>query len=117
MSAIIATAVAIFAAILVGGALLIRGFDLRLKSFKAPMMEFDVGRFADLSHVRAFTQLSVVAVAPSPKAFEFATLNPSALSPILFVHAGWTVVCDTFVQQFKSYPDDEAVRAAVGGLG
>lgn len=117
MSAIVATAVAVFAAIVIGAILIVRGFDLRVKSFKAPFVEFDAARFADLSHVRAFEALSVVAVAPSPKALEFATLNPSALSPVLFVHAGWTIVCDTFVQQFKAYPDDSAVRSAIAALG
>ena len=117
MNAIVATLVALLAAILIGAFLLIFGFKLRLKSFKTPFGEFDAARFADLSHVRSFNALSVIAVSPSPKALEFATLNPSALSPVLFVHAGWTTVCDTFVQQFKAYPDDEALRSAIGALG
>jgi hypothetical protein len=107
----------VLVALAVAGIYVSRRYTLRPKSLKTPFGEFDISRFDELSHVQLFENVSVVLINPSIEALETARDSSSQITPLALVHAGWTLVCDTFVERFKAYPTDEAVRNEIQALG
>ncbi|MEA3052877.1 MAG: hypothetical protein QOG72_1780 [Sphingomonadales bacterium] len=110
-------ALGVLAALLAAATLVKSRYSLRPKSLKTPVGEFDITRFADLSQVQLFQNVSVMVITPSSDALDWAKTSQAKVAPVAFIHAGWTLVCDTFVQQFGTFPTDDAVRQAIQKLG
>ena len=102
---------------LAGLVLLTGRYRLVPKTLKFPFLEFGAERFADLSPIRIFASLSRRIIAPSPHAREWLVSNANELEPVILVHVGWQVVCDSFVERFAAYPDEKNVRARANDLG
>ena len=93
-------------------------FRLRAKTLSIPFVEFEVSRFDQLSPVQMFSSVSVVAlrsdIAPRPDQLMAMEAAPT---PIIMIHAGWMMVCETYVRRFKHYPDNESVLKVVAEIG
>jgi hypothetical protein len=110
-------ALGVLATLLAAATLLKSRYTLRPKTLKTPVGDFDIARFGDLSQVQLFRNISVLVISPSRDALNWAETSRGKVSPVAFVHAGWTLVCDTFVQQYGTFPTDVAVREAIRKLG
>ncbi|RYD94402.1 MAG: hypothetical protein EOP61_21750 [Sphingomonadales bacterium] len=117
MSAIAGAAIGFGLAALAGLLLLSQRYRLRPKSFELPFLKFDTSRFADLSAIQLFTNVSKVAIFPSSAAQNWLLNKPVEATPMMLIHVGWHIVCDAFVKNFGQYPSEENVQAHVHELG
>jgi hypothetical protein len=86
-------------------------YRLRLRELDLPFLKVDLSRLEDLSPVKLFSTLTRVALQPQPA--------PETLEdePLVAIHAGWTMVCDAFIERFRKYPDEPNVKAVADQLG
>jgi hypothetical protein len=93
--------------------LLARRYAFKPKTWTFAGVEYDIARFKDLTQVEFFAHVTKMALPVSS-----APLNvPDPTDPAAIIYAGWSLVCDSFVRAFHTYPTDENVRAQVGQLG
>ncbi|MDB5471191.1 MAG: hypothetical protein JWR84_2751 [Caulobacter sp.] len=95
---------------------------MRLVKFKFGGFEFDTSKFDELSAVKFFNAVSRAAISPVDDAdiregWNRAGGSYEQASPVLMMHAGWTLVCEAFVVKFKVYPDDAEVRKVASVIG
>lgn len=93
------------------------GYRLQPKGLRLPFMDFDASKFSALSPIQMFDALSRAIIAPSPDASHWLATQTGLLTPVLLVHLGWRVVCDSFVERYSQYPMPEQVRAQIRDLG
>ena len=122
LSDLIAPVGGFLAGIAVVLAFLAARYRLRAKRLSIPFVEFEVSRFDQLSPVQLFSAVSVVALradVPLPGGSSEAQLlaGDGKPTPIIMIHAGWTMVCETYVRRFKHYPDQESVLKVVAEIG
>jgi len=93
------------------------GYRLKPKSIKFPFLDFDASRFDALSPVQMFSAVTKFVMPPSPHAKEWLFNREQPIDPIILVHLGWRVVCDTFVERHGKYPSEQNVYEKIGDLG
>ncbi|WHU01480.1 hypothetical protein [Sphingomonas sp. NIBR02145] len=93
------------------------GYRLAPKTLRLGFMDFDAKSFAALSPVQVFAVLSRAIIAPSSDASDWLSAQQNLLKPVLLIHLGWRLVCDTFVERYTLYPTEDNVRAKISDLG
>jgi hypothetical protein len=102
-------------------ALVAANVRMKLVKFKFGGFEFDASKFDELSAVKFFNAVSRAIIEPVDDADLRASWSHAVgfeqASPVLMMHAGWTMVSQAFISEFKAYPDDAEVRKAAPQLG
>jgi len=91
--------------------LLGRRYSLRARKGTFAGVEYDISRFADLTQVKFFENVTRMALRPDA-ALAHASGDPSAL-----IYAGWSHVAETFVRRFGTAPSDENLGKLIAELG
>jgi hypothetical protein len=112
-------AITAISALIVGlmlGFLIWRGYTIRPTKVSFPFVDIQLTRFDGLSPVQFFNNLSIAYINPAPQydpQAEVAAEN----TPIVLIHAGWTIVCNAFIRRFQAYPNDDRIEAAASQIG
>jgi hypothetical protein len=88
-----------------------RRYSVRARKGSFAGVEYDISRFADLTQVKFFENVTRMALKPNA-ALAQASGDPSAL-----IYAGWSHVAETFVRRFGTAPSDENVEKVIVKLG
>ena len=116
MSELVAIGVPALAVGILAGALLVWRYSIRLKKLSLPFLELEVSRFDALSPVLFFSQVTKLVLQSDARMRREAD-DALTATPVLLIHAGWNMVCETFVDRFRAYPDDAHIEAAASVIG
>lgn len=114
-------AIAIASALVAGlalGLFLRRGYTATPTKLTLPFVNVELAKFDALSPVKFFRAVSIVSIEPAVSPDDYMKAEQTARNtPIVLIHAGWTIVCESFVRRFEAYPTDERIEAAVARIG
>lgn len=94
--------------------LLSQRYSLRARKGKFAGVEYDISRFSDLTQVKFFNHVTMVAL---PAAGAEAGAPQASHDPVALIYAGWMLVSETFLRRFGAIPSEENVAAHAAELG
>lgn len=98
------------------GILLQRGYSARITKFSLPFIEMQINNFEKLSPVEMFNYVSMMFISPTYGIDRDALLAIDK-TPVILIHTGWNIVCESFVNRFRTYPNDASIDAVVAEIG
>ncbi|WP_144428184.1 hypothetical protein [Azospirillum thiophilum] len=98
------------------GILLQRGYSARVTKISLPFMEMQINNFGKLSPVEMFNEVSMMVIPSINRNIVDAFMSIDK-TPVILIHTGWSIVCESFVNRFRAYPSDDSIDAIVSEIG